>query len=94
MDDHLLFLKDLKSVEYRFVSGNIRELSLENNQFVSQVGFSTILTSNWMKFILRLNVRNTQFGNTQLELISSMMKDRRSQTQFSKLQYLAIRGCI
>lgn len=59
MDDHLLFLKELKSVEYRFVSGNIRELSLENNQFVSQVGFSTILTSNWMKFILRLNVRNT-----------------------------------
>lgn len=31
MDDHLLFLKELKTAETRFVSVNIRELNLENN---------------------------------------------------------------
>ena len=77
MDKDLAFMKAIPITEFRFVTSSIRELNLENNQFISQQGFSTILTSNWMKFILRLNVRNTQFGNTQLELISSMMKDRK-----------------
>ena len=59
MDNDLAFMKELRTAEFRFVTINIRELNIENNQFISQQGFSTILTSNWMKFILRLNVRNT-----------------------------------
>ncbi|KAL4487536.1 hypothetical protein ABPG72_007056 [Tetrahymena utriculariae] len=94
MDENLTFLESLKVSETRFVSINIKELNLENNQYISQQGFTTILKSGWMKYILRLNVRNTQFGNTQLEQMSQMMKDKRSQKQFIKLQYIGMRGCV
>ncbi|EAS01747.2 transmembrane protein, putative (macronuclear) [Tetrahymena thermophila SB210] len=94
MDENLAFLEGLKVSETRFVSINIKELNLENNQYISQQGFTTILKSGWMKYILRLNVRNTQFGNTQLEQMSQMMKDKKSQKQFVKLQYIGMRGCV
>ncbi|KAL4467213.1 hypothetical protein ABPG73_014878 [Tetrahymena malaccensis] len=94
MDENLTFLEGLKVSETRFVSINIKELNLENNQYISQQGFTTILKSGWMKYILRLNVRNTQFGNTQLEQMSQMMKDKKSQKQFIKLQYIGMRGCV
>ncbi|KAL4454019.1 hypothetical protein ABPG74_003902 [Tetrahymena malaccensis] len=94
-DESLLFMKDLKkSLESKNVSSNIRELNLENNQFLSQTGFQTLLSSNWMKFIMRLNVRNTQFGDAQLEYIYNSQLKSGHHSLFSKLQYIGMKGCL
>ncbi|KAL4497892.1 hypothetical protein ABPG72_000647 [Tetrahymena utriculariae] len=94
-DESLLFMKDLKkNLESKNVSSNIRELNLENNQFLSQAGFQTLLSSNWMKFIMRLNVRNTQFGDAQLEYIYNSQLKSNHRSLFSKLQYIGMKGCL
>ncbi|EWS75170.1 transmembrane protein, putative (macronuclear) [Tetrahymena thermophila SB210] len=94
-DESLLFMKDLKkNLESKNVSTNIRELNLENNQFLSQTGFQTLLSSNWMKFIMRLNVRNTQFGDAQLEYIYNSQLKSSHHSLFSKLQYIGMKGCL